>query len=425
MKTPTPIAFALTAVLGLAAVSAFSAPLSEKKQAAIRQEMTLVMQDYLATCNRVDCAAMLTFLADVPEFRFADIDGKQYDYAGFKKSVTDQFAGLSAAKCTTRKQEILVLGPDTALVIWHGAIDLTQKDGSGLRSDPYNVTFLFKRLGGAWKIVAQHESGIAFAPTEAAIRQEVTQVMQEYIAAMEHVDSAAVLRFAADVPEFRYADVDGKQYDYAGFKKLVTELFAGFTAQKATTRKQEIHVLGPDTALGIWHGAGDMIQKDGSVLRCNDYNLTCLFKRLGDAWKVVFQHESGLPPQPADIAAVKQELIKLEDAWAAALRKGDADSIDPILADDYLDTDDTGTITTKAQDLADLKSGASKYTAFVTENYRVNVYGDTAIVTARNTVKGQSNGRDISGQFQFTDTWITRDGRWLCVATHLSKIPQK
>jgi hypothetical protein len=48
----------------------------------------------------------------------------------------------------------------------------------------------------------------------------------------------------------------------------------------------------------IWHGAVDLIQKDGSVLRCDPYNATFLFERFGGTWKIVFQHESGLPPQP-------------------------------------------------------------------------------------------------------------------------------
>ena len=296
MKTPTVLA--LAALLGLAAGSAFSAPLSEKQQAAIRQEVSQAVKNYFAVCEHLDLAAQLGFHADVPEFRYADTDGKQYDYAAFKKLMIDLFAGLSALKVTMPNEEILVLGPDTALVIVHGSLAMTQKDGSAFRWDDYSGAFLWKRLGGSWKIVFQEESALPPQPAETAIRQEVSQVMQDYTAACEHVDCTAALRFVADVPEFRYADVDGKQYDYAGFKKLVAEFFAGFSAQKATTRNQDILVLGPDTALVIWHGAIDAAQKDGSGLRFNDYNITCLFKRSGGTWKVVFQHESGLPPQP-------------------------------------------------------------------------------------------------------------------------------
>lgn len=163
-----PIASALVALLAFAAGSAFSATLSEKQQTAIRQEVTQVMQDYLATSEHLDCAGVLRFHADVPEFRYADIDGKQYDYAASTKNTTDLFAGLSALKCTLRSQDILVLGRDTALAIWHGAVDLIQKDGSVLRANPYNAAFLFRRFGGTWKIVYQHESGLPPQPAKPA-----------------------------------------------------------------------------------------------------------------------------------------------------------------------------------------------------------------------------------------------------------------
>jgi steroid delta-isomerase-like uncharacterized protein len=205
----TPITFSLAAVLGLAAVSACSAPLSEKKQAAIRQEVSQVMQDYIAACERVDCAAAMKFAADVPEFRFADIDGKQYDYAGFNRFSTEFWAGLSAMKITNpRNQEILVLGPDTALVIWHGALDVTQKGGSALRWDDYSVTFLFKRLGGAWKIVFQEESGLPPQPIAAvpgvapasvppSARAANEAVVREFLAALDRNDFGKLKELSA------------------------------------------------------------------------------------------------------------------------------------------------------------------------------------------------------------------------------------
>jgi ketosteroid isomerase-like protein len=146
----------------------------------------------------------------------------------------------------------------------------------------------------------------------------------------------------------------------------------------------------------------------------------------GKTWQVFGKGKATkVTSAPTDTAAVEKKLIQLEDGWAAALLKADVAYIGGILADNYTDTDDMGAVSTKAQDLADLKSGDIKFTALVTENYQVHVYGDTAIVTGRNTQKAQFKGKDISGSFQFTDTWLKRDGHWLCVATHYSKVPQK
>ena len=37
----------------------------------------------------------------------------------------------------------------------------------------------------------------------------------------------------------------------------------------------------------------------------------------------------------------------------------------------------------------------------------------------------QYKGKDISGQYRFTDTWIKKAGRWQCVATAGTKITKK
>jgi steroid delta-isomerase-like uncharacterized protein len=226
MKTPTVLA--LAALLGLAAGSAFSAPLSEKKQATVRQELTQVMKEYITACEHVDsAAATMKFAADVPEFRFADIDGKRYDYAGFKKSVTDFFAGLSAMKVTTRNQDILVLGPDTTLVIWHGAIDLIQKDGSVLRFDPYNVTFLFKRFGGTWKIVFQHESCLPPQPATAQTAvpgRPPGDVAAEIAKAFNRHDATALARLYA---EDQVTVLPGSPEPVRG-RKAKAEMVAGY-----------------------------------------------------------------------------------------------------------------------------------------------------------------------------------------------------
>jgi len=122
---------------------------------------------------------------------------------------------------------------------------------------------------------------------------------------------------------------------------------------------------------------------------------------------------------------VEQELIKIENGWGEAVLKKDIAFLDRILADDIVETDTDGNIYTKAQDLEEIKSGAYVMTSWAQDDIKVRIYGDTAVVTGRTTNKGQYKGKDISGQYRWTDTFIKRDGRWQCVATHSSRIPQK
>jgi len=131
------------------------------------------------------------------------------------------------------------------------------------------------------------------------------------------------------------------------------------------------------------------------------------------------------PAAPAKGASVEQELIKLENDWNDAQVKRDVAALGRILADDLTIIDPEGTIVTKAQALANLKSGEDAFTSAVADEMKVRVYGDAAVVLGRNTVKEQYKGKDLSGPYRFTDTWIKKDGRWQCVATAGSKITKK
>jgi ketosteroid isomerase-like protein len=121
----------------------------------------------------------------------------------------------------------------------------------------------------------------------------------------------------------------------------------------------------------------------------------------------------------------EQELIALEKSWSDAMVKKDLAFLDQILSDDYLFTDPDGAVSTKAQLLAYHRSGESIYASVVTDNVKVRIYGDAAVVIGRNTERYQNKGKDISGQYQWTDTWVKHAGRWRCVAGHVSKIAQK
>jgi ketosteroid isomerase-like protein len=121
-------------------------------------------------------------------------------------------------------------------------------------------------------------------------------------------------------------------------------------------------------------------------------------------------------------ANVEQQLTKLENDWMNFTLKRDVASLDRLLADDLTSITPEGKLNTKAQELADVKSGDYAPTAATNKDMKVRVFGNTAIVTGVTAIKGKAKGQDISGDYRFTDTWVLRDGRWQCVATQGSKI---
>lgn len=48
----------------------------------------------------------------------------------------------------------------------------------------------------------------------------------------------------------------------------------------------------------------------------------------------------------------------------------------------------------------------------------VNVYGDTAVSFTSQKEKSTYEGKDTSGPYHFTDTWVKKDGKWQVVASH-------
>jgi len=130
-------------------------------------------------------------------------------------------------------------------------------------------------------------------------------------------------------------------------------------------------------------------------------------------------------PAQTETGKVEQELIKLENQWVDAMLKRDVAFLDRTLADDFLGTGINGRVETKAESLASMKSSEYVITSLVIDDVKVRVYGDAAVVTGRSTGKETYKGKDVSGQTRWTDTFIKRDGRWMCVATHNSRIAQE
>jgi ketosteroid isomerase-like protein len=127
---------------------------------------------------------------------------------------------------------------------------------------------------------------------------------------------------------------------------------------------------------------------------------------------------------PAGQNAV-QEITDLENAWNNAALKYDVSWYERNIADSYISTDENGVVENKSAMIAHVKSKAFKAVSYALENLRIQAYGDAAVSTGTSVVKGTFKGKDISGKYPWTDTWVKLGGRWQCVAGHNSKIASK
>ena len=121
--------------------------------------------------------------------------------------------------------------------------------------------------------------------------------------------------------------------------------------------------------------------------------------------------------------SVEQAVMQMEEELRVAVTKGDMKTYGRIVGDDYVFTNQDAVVRTKAQMVSAYDSGSLKYESVKFDEIKVHAYGDTAVVTGRQTLKGQDNGKDLSGQFRYTRVYVKQQGRWQLVATQTGRIP--
>ncbi|MCA1560654.1 MAG: nuclear transport factor 2 family protein [Acidobacteria bacterium] len=115
--------------------------------------------------------------------------------------------------------------------------------------------------------------------------------------------------------------------------------------------------------------------------------------------------------------SVEQALMDLERQWVKAALASKGEALAPLLATDFVSVQSDGTMQTKAEYVA--MTGKSKWQSNEVSDMKVQVHGDSAVVTGVWTAKGtDATGKAFDGKERFADTWVKMpDGKWQCVAS--------
>jgi ketosteroid isomerase-like protein len=122
---------------------------------------------------------------------------------------------------------------------------------------------------------------------------------------------------------------------------------------------------------------------------------------------------------------MESELTNLEGQFSQAIVSNNAKAVEPFLAADWVIIDPDGGVIDKARFLGAIDSGALTHEAMDSEDFRVRVYGDTAVVTALTRTKGKFVGQGFSTQERATDVFLKQDGRWRCVISQVTRFAKK
>ena len=130
---------------------------------------------------------------------------------------------------------------------------------------------------------------------------------------------------------------------------------------------------------------------------------------------------SGEPAPAHSSLEIEQELRQMNDDWVKALVRADRVTLDRIMVDDFcfaypMERDD------KAQFISDVISGDVLVESLTRENVSVRIWGDTAVLTGKDSASWSYKGRDFSGHYKIIHIYSRRNDRWQLVSVQACPI---
>ncbi len=123
---------------------------------------------------------------------------------------------------------------------------------------------------------------------------------------------------------------------------------------------------------------------------------------------------------PKNQPKTEAALIALENSWADALSRKDADTVACMLANEFEEADVDGSLHTRAENLGKIpnrKPGVNHL-----YEMRAHVEGDSGFTRGLATLVDATG--NVVARVRFTDVFTYRDGRWQALAGHESLLSQ-
>lgn len=120
--------------------------------------------------------------------------------------------------------------------------------------------------------------------------------------------------------------------------------------------------------------------------------------------------------------AQQSRILGLESAWNQAILQRDAKAVEPLLGEELIYIDADGTMMNKAEYLARVRMPEPHFQHIVNESMQVRFFGRSAVVIGIYREQGTKKGKPYLLRERFVDTWIDRNGAWMCVTSQSTLI---
>lgn len=123
------------------------------------------------------------------------------------------------------------------------------------------------------------------------------------------------------------------------------------------------------------------------------------------------------------MSETEREIRKLERELIEAILRRDSAFLNNIMADDLSAITPFGDLLGKAVMINFDDNLVNE--SIVTDEIKVRIYGDTAIVTGRATLQSRYANQDLSGQYRFTRVYFKQKENWRIVAYQATRIAEE
>jgi hypothetical protein len=116
------------------------------------------------------------------------------------------------------------------------------------------------------------------------------------------------------------------------------------------------------------------------------------------------------------------EILRLFEDGDRALIAGDVAELSRIFADDYVQYDESGNTSTKANVIEKLRSGTIRYVSMVSTGRRIRILReDVAIVHGSEDDVVEQDGKRFPVRYLYMDVVLKRGGKWQIVGSQLAR----